>query len=180
MLLFDFFPPHPSAQLYARVFYVRVYSIHIHSHTHHIKPAGLFPRKGRLVDETDRKITLPHRLHSSSSLLYRYALKRVYPLVTPLCRPRVHIYIYIYNERRKKEKKEKEITSIFPRFPSPRGIVAVIVVVVEKGPSVQDETDCWQEEISRAEKKLILDYGGFPRIFSLRFFFFHLPSFLHK
>lgn len=87
------------------------------------------------------------------------------------------IYIYTYNGKWKKEKKEKEITSIFPRFPSPRGIVAVVVVVVEKGPSVQDETDCWQEKISRAEKKLILDYGGFPRIFSLSLFLFSSPKF---
>jgi len=65
----------------------------------------------------------------------------------------------IYITRGEEKRKEKKRNNLdFSTFSIPTGdrrsrsTIVVVVVVVEKGPSVQDETDCWQEEISRAEK----------------------------
>lgn len=77
-------------------------------------------------------------------------------------------------EKKKRKGKEKEITSIFPRFPSPRG---VDVVVVEKGPSKTKRIVGKKKYLER-KKKLIPDYGGFPRIFSFVFFF--IPRVFYK
>lgn len=66
--------------------------------------------------------------------------------------------MYIYIARGEETRKEKKRNNLdFSTFSIPTGdrrsrSNIVVVVVVEKGPSVQDETDCWQEEISRAEK----------------------------
>jgi len=64
--------------------------------------------------------------------------------------------IYIAQREEKKKKKRKRNNLDFSTFPIPTGDrrcrSSNVEVVVEKGPSVQDETDCWQEEISQAEK----------------------------
>lgn len=62
--------------------------------------------------------------------------------------------------KEKTKREEKEITSIFPRFPSPRE------VVVEKGPSSKAKRIVGEKKYLKRKKKLIPDYVGFPRIFS--------------
>lgn len=67
-LIFFFYPIlTTSVRLYIRGYFYTHTRTLIYIYTAH-KACGLFPRKARLVDETDRKITLPHRLHNSSSL----------------------------------------------------------------------------------------------------------------